>query len=190
MERLSHMITAAVSQGDWKPIKMGRRGVPLSHLFFADDLIVFSQANSQQVQVIKQILNTFSKASRQKVNQNKTVVLFSNNISCVEKATLSNHLGFQQTDSLGRYLGVPLLSSRGSSNTYKYILERIRSKLAGWKRNSLSLAGRITLAKSVLTTIPFYTMQTILLPISCCKEIEKIIRNFIWANRMAHKVLA
>ena len=182
MERLSHMITAAVSQGDWKPIKMGRRGVPLSHLFFADDLIVFSQANSQQVQVIKQILTTFSKASGQKVNQNKTVVLFSNNISRVEKAALSNLLGFQQTDSLGRYLGVPLLSSRGSSNTYKYILERIKSKLAGWKRNSLSLAGRITLAKSVLTTIPFYTMQTILLPVSCCKEIEKTIRNFIWGK--------
>lgn len=45
MEKLSQSIQETVNQGSWKPIKLGRRGIPLSHLFFADDLILFSHSS-------------------------------------------------------------------------------------------------------------------------------------------------
>ncbi|KAE8673707.1 hypothetical protein F3Y22_tig00111774pilonHSYRG00034 [Hibiscus syriacus] len=80
----------------------------------------------------------------------------------------------------GRYLGVPLLHNRVTTATYQHIIQRVRDKLAGWVARSLSLAGRISLAKSVLATISFYTMQSTPLPKSTCNEIEKVIRNFIW----------
>ncbi|KAE8666892.1 hypothetical protein F3Y22_tig00112487pilonHSYRG00023 [Hibiscus syriacus] len=41
--------------------------------------------------------------------------------------------------------------------------------------------GRITLAKSVLATIPYY-MQSTMLPKTTCKEIEMIIRHFLWGK--------
>jgi hypothetical protein len=47
---------------------------------------------------------------------------------------------------------------------------------------NLSLAGRITLCKSVLMSVPLYPMQSILLPKSIFHEIEKICRRFIWAD--------
>ncbi|CAN1789663.1 Putative ribonuclease H protein At1g65750 [Linum perenne] len=56
------------------------------------------------------------------------------------------------------------------------------SKLSGWKCRSLSLAGRVTLAQSVLAAIPAYAMQTSLLPVDTCKEIDKRIRNFVWGS--------
>ncbi|CAN1753345.1 Putative ribonuclease H protein At1g65750 [Linum perenne] len=39
-----------------------------------------------------------------------------------------------------------VLNGRVQNSTYEYIIERIDKKLDGWKRNSLSLAGRVTLA--------------------------------------------
>lgn len=182
MERLSQMILAEVRGGAWKAIKMGRHGVPLSHLFFADDLVLFSTASPEQAHVIKRVLHNFCSASGQKVSQAKTTIFFSRNTRDPIRHTVVNILGFQQAEGLGKYLGVPLLNGRVPTSTFNYILERVQGKLAGWKRNSLSLAGRITLAKSVLSSIPFYTMQSMLLPTTCCKKIEQVIRNFIWGK--------
>jgi hypothetical protein len=46
----------------------------------------------------------------------------------------------------------------------------------------LSLAGRITLAKSVIQAIPIYPMMFMPMPKSCLDEIEKIQRAFIWGD--------
>ena len=40
IERLSHRINQAVSDGRWCPIRLSQNGVPLTHLFFADDLLL------------------------------------------------------------------------------------------------------------------------------------------------------
>ncbi|CAN1131019.1 Putative ribonuclease H protein At1g65750 [Linum perenne] len=55
-------------------------------------------------------------------------------------------------------------------------------KLAGWKANNLSLAGRVTLASSVLNAIPSYVMQTAALPVYICEAIDKKVRDFIWGS--------
>ena len=61
-------------------------------------------------------------------------------------------------------------------------MDNVRKKLSEWAAKSLSLAGRITLAKSVLLAIPSYAMQTTKLPSGLCNRIEKLIRNFIWGS--------
>ncbi|CAN1787165.1 Putative ribonuclease H protein At1g65750 [Linum perenne] len=58
----------------------------------------------------------------------------------------------------------------------------MRRKLDGWKCNSLSLAGRVTLAISVLNSIPSYAMQTAVLPVHVANRIDAIIRNFVWGD--------
>ncbi|CAN1138632.1 Putative ribonuclease H protein At1g65750 [Linum perenne] len=86
------------------------------------------------------------------------------------------------TQNLGRYLGVPVLHGKTTRNTYQPILDRLESKLSGWKANSLSLAGRVTLALSVLNAIPAYAMQTSVLPCHICEAIDRKIRNFVWGS--------
>lgn len=44
------------------------------------------------------------------------------------------------------------------------IMENLSRKLTGWKRRSLSFAGRLTLLKSVAQALPAYTMQIFKLP--------------------------
>ncbi|KAK8564730.1 hypothetical protein V6N12_058313 [Hibiscus sabdariffa] len=65
---------------------------------------------------------------------------------------------------------------------FDFILSRLRAKLNGWVANSLSMAGRVTLGKSVLAAIPAFFMQTIKFSASVCVEIDKIICGFIWGS--------
>lgn len=52
MEKLGPAMNLAVSNGKWKPIKLRRNGPNLSHLFFAGDLILFEEVNSENAKVI------------------------------------------------------------------------------------------------------------------------------------------
>ncbi|CAN1182850.1 Putative ribonuclease H protein At1g65750, partial [Linum perenne] len=83
------------------------------------------------------------------------------------------------TSYLGRYLGVPILHEIIKKNTHKGIIDRMDLKLAGWKAYNLSLAGRVTLALSVLNAILAYVMQASVLPGHICREIDKSIRRWI-----------
>ncbi|KAF7804601.1 putative ribonuclease H protein At1g65750 family [Senna tora] len=72
---------------------------------------------------------------------------------------------------------------RVGDDTYKHILEKVRSRLSSWKSNTLSFAGRVTLIQSVTSAIPTYTMQTTPLPVKLCNDIEKHNRGFVWGDQ-------
>ncbi|CAL1379935.1 unnamed protein product [Linum trigynum] len=63
MERLSHRIDQAIRDNLWKPLKLSRDGPLISHLFFADDLVLFAEAGGTQVRIIKQCLDEFCSSS-------------------------------------------------------------------------------------------------------------------------------
>lgn len=84
--------------------------------------------------------------------------------------------------NLGVYLGFPLLHNRVNRSTFDFITEKFRQKLSGWEAKKLSMAGRVTLARSILLSIPNYFMYTVKIPISVCMEIERIACKFIWGS--------
>jgi hypothetical protein len=43
MDKLSHLIMEAIDDGKWKPMRAGRNGPLISHLMFADDLLLIKQ---------------------------------------------------------------------------------------------------------------------------------------------------
>nr|KYP45784.1 GTP-binding nuclear protein Ran-3 [Cajanus cajan] len=48
--------TRGLRQGDWKPAKVTSNGLPLSHLFFADDILIFQKATNAQARLLKDVL--------------------------------------------------------------------------------------------------------------------------------------
>ena len=84
IERLGHYINYAVDKGIWKPIGLKRTGPKISHIFFADDLLIFVEAFLNQVQIVKNYLQVFCDCSGQKVNSDKTEVFFSKIVNHVQ----------------------------------------------------------------------------------------------------------
>lgn len=52
----------------------------------------------------------------------------------------------------------------------------------GWKRNTLSMTGRIQLINSTLNSIPSHAMQSFYLPSPTLKKIDQINNNFLWGH--------
>lgn len=66
--------------------------------------------------------------------------------------------------------------------TYQHIIDKVQTRLGGWKTTKLSTAGRVTLCNLVLAAFLVYTMQTTKLHQYTCKAIEKLCRDFIWGD--------
>ncbi|CAL8168851.1 unnamed protein product [Prunus armeniaca] len=182
IEKLSHIIFEDVRMGKWRPVKSSQAGPAVSHLFFADDLVLFAEATSNQARVLKNCLEVFCQASGQTVNFDKSAIFCSPN-TCKEIAKeISCICGSPLTEDLGRYLGMPLLHSRIDKRTYSSLIDKVHKRLAAWKGKFLSLAGRATLIQSVTSAVPVYAMQTAKLPTSVCDALDKLNRNFFWGG--------
>lgn len=182
LEYLSVAINEKCRDGSWKPVFFSRRGVPLTHLFFADDLVLFGRVDVDTCTTITLVLEEFCGLSGQKINFNKSRFFYSSNVSEDSKMALSNVLNIAPTTNLGFYFGCPIHHTRPNKRTFQFLIDKVRAKLACWKRNCLSLAGQVTLVKLVNMAIPTYIMQCNLLPISMSNKLDKINRNFIWGS--------
>jgi hypothetical protein len=67
-------------------------------------------------------------------------------------------------------------------DVFQPIIDRVSSRLASWKGKLLNKAGKVCLAKSILSSLPVYAMQALWLPQSICDFMDKSIRNFIWSK--------
>ena len=180
MDFLSQLIEEKCSTKSWMPVKASKSGIAFSHLFFADDLVLFAKADQRNCAVIREVLDLFCSRSGHSVSGAKSRVYFSPNVDRDKREELCDILGFQSTPNLGKYLGIPIKHPGPSSQDFNFVLERVKQKLAGWKANLLSLAGRSVLVKHVSSTIPNYVMQSAHLPNKIIEGIDRVNRNFLW----------
>nr|KYP49443.1 Retrovirus-related Pol polyprotein LINE-1 [Cajanus cajan] len=187
MERVFHLIEIAVIHKLWKPIKLSKGGPPLSCLAFADDLILFSEASMDQVEIIQQCLDIFCGSLGQKVSLEKTRIFFSKNVGWAVKNEISNAFGFQRTDNLGKYLGVSIHHDRVNRRLLRSVKDKVNQRLNSWKTRNLSVTGRLTLTKSVLAAIPSYTMQTVFFPDSFVMKLTGLRKVHVKAWQKIYK---
>ena len=73
-----------------------------------------------------------------------------------------------------------MVNGRVTSASFEHIIQKLDSKLAGWKARYISSAGRATVSLSTLSSFALYSMQTAKVPRSICDEIDRKTRRFIW----------
>src|SRR3954467_9520345 len=110
------------------------------------------------------------------------MMLCSANVPHAEAKRLSERLGIPLTDHLGKYLGHRVLHKGRNTEGHKELVERVHKRLDGWKVKCLSRAGRLTLARSVLSSLPIFQMQIEKLPGWVHKALDKAVRSCIWGG--------
>ena len=169
-------------EGVWKPLQALRSNIGISHLFFADDLILFAKVDVNSCEAISEVLDEFCTELGQKVSMEKSRIYFSPSVQPEIKSGICSRLGIQATTNIGNYLGFPINHREVPRNRMNFIVEKVMSKLAGWKTTFLSFMGRVVLVKSVMSTIPNYVMQATALPTHLCDKLDKINRDFLWGS--------
>ena len=130
LERLSIKLDKAVLNKLIHPISFRGR-VRLSHLFFTDDIFLFTRANVRDCKNLGGILLNFCESSGQLMSVTKSKVWFSPHTPRRIKEQLAGILGLPTTDRIGTYLGTPIFTSRRTTNSYQYLVDNIHKRIEG-----------------------------------------------------------
>ncbi|XP_052297076.1 uncharacterized protein LOC127902271 [Citrus sinensis] len=164
-EGLSSLIRNRERAGLIHRVKVARSTPAVSHLFFADDCLLFFKPNHTEARIMKSLLAVYGVASGQQVNYNKSVLSFSANVDEASLRQVCGILEVSTTSTHGTYLGLSYLIGRKKSDVFSFIKERVWLQIQGWNQKLLSRAGKEIMLKTVAQAIPNYAMNIYLLPL-------------------------
>ncbi|KAL5575135.1 hypothetical protein UlMin_016834 [Ulmus minor] len=181
-EGLSSLLHSYEQAGYLQGLRCGRRGPTISHLFFADDSLLFFEATTSACSALKEALCSYEAASGQAVNLSKSAVCFGPNLPEEDAVDLSACLGVPRVRCHENYLGLPCYTGKNKQGIFSSIKDRVWNKLCGWKSKLLSAGGREILAKSIIQAIPAYSMNLFKIPSTLIKELHRLCAQFWWGG--------
>ena len=189
-EGLSAMLKKEEEEGYIKGVAVSRGALSISHLFFANDSIIFYQVSILECERVLKVLEDYERDSGQKVNKEKIALYFSKNTRREMQNQVQQMFGAEIVRQHEKYLGLPPLVGRGKRKAFSRIKDQVGRKIAGWKGNLLSNAGREILIKAVAQATLTYTMSVFKLPDSLCKELNSMMGNFWWGQKGRERRMA
>lgn len=144
MECLSRLLKSRYEAGDigYHP---RTEELKISHLMFADDVMVFFDGTSNSLHGIAECLDDFASWSGLHMNTTKTE-LFTSGIDQIETTAIANY-GFSTGQFPIRYLGLALMSRKLKISEYAPLMTKIAARFQSWSAKLLSFAGRLQLIK-------------------------------------------
>ncbi|GKC62466.1 hypothetical protein Tco_1095064 [Tanacetum coccineum] len=176
LEALKHDIVAAVKEFFASGIPIDR-SLSLSHLFFADDAIFVGKWDSLNIRTIVNVLKCFHLASGLKINVHKSKLMgIGTRPEEVGAAAITMGCSIFTTPFV--HLGIKVGGAMYRIISWDDVVAKVSARLSKWKLKTFSIGGRLTLIKSVLTSIPLYHMSIFKVPSGVLKLLESIRRNF------------
>ncbi|GKV49313.1 hypothetical protein SLEP1_g56069 [Rubroshorea leprosula] len=189
VEGLQGLVQRVIMEGMLHGIEIGKNGLSVSLLQFADDTVIMGRANVENIRTVKDILKWFELMSGLRINFSKSSIFGYN----VMEKWLKGSAGMLHC-RVGRahflYLGLPVDGKSGNKKSWELVVNKFRTKLAVWKATTLSFGGRLILLNSVLSALPIFYMPLFLLPNSVLEELIRIQRSFLWGRSELNKKIS
>lgn len=178
MNILSLMLNRAASLGSFE-YHPGCEALQLTHLCFADDLLIFLKGTVQSLEGVFKILRDFENMSGLAVNIEKTS-MFCSGIDESVLLQIQNKFSLKPASLPIRYLGLPLCSKKLSVGDCDPLLVQIKAKMGSWSNKALSMAGRLTLISSVISGIVGFWTSAFILPNKVLRTVNSLCSSFLW----------
>ncbi|XP_028093944.1 uncharacterized protein LOC114294043 [Camellia sinensis] len=180
-EALNLLLVRAIEKGLFKGASIGPNKLSISYLQFVNDTVIFCEGDEEEVLNIKRVLRCFEVMSGLKINYHKSVVcgvgfhddqtkVFGQSLNCLSKKLPFN------------FLGLPLGANPRRICTWHPVVDKVRKKLSSWKRKLLSVVGRLTLIKSVLSNLPIYFLSIFRMLKEVVKALVNLQSTFLWGR--------
>ena len=156
-------------------------GQKITHLAFADDLVLFSRGDPISVGLLMENLTHFGDCSGLKISMSKSS-FHSAGIESADIEEIRRITGFSQGSFPFRYLGIPISDARLTISQYSPLLDKISGYINSWAGANLSYAGRTELVKSVLQGIECFWLSILPIPAGVRSKVIQLCRNFLWSG--------
>ncbi|KAL0425617.1 UNVERIFIED_CONTAM: putative mitochondrial protein [Sesamum radiatum] len=177
-EAFSSLLQQAEEEGRLRGIAVCRGAPSVSHLLFADDMLIFCQASLESSLTVREVIDTYRGASGQEINFSKSSVAFSRNTKEDMCRAITSDLTIRRENKMELYLGLPSSVARTKHALFATIRDHIWQKISSWNETLFSQAGKEVLIKVVIQAVPTYAMGCFKLPVSLLKEIQGLIAIF------------
>lgn len=134
-------------------------GTSLSHLFFADDAVIFCSAEEDEVSEVMNVLQCYAEASGQVINRENSSLYFGAQCARKRRKALTICTNITGREEFGKYVGI--MADFGSSKKVMFegVHEALEGHINGWAEQFLSFAGKEVLIKAVAMALPNYAMS-------------------------------
>lgn len=168
MEVFSRILCHLETTKQVTDIKLTPKSPPISHLFFADDLLLFTKADLGSCKNLLEAVNLFSISSGKVINFNKSGLFFSKKDHSRHQGIICRMMKIKKINIKDTYLGVPLFVGRSKLKSFDNIIEKMEHRVKNWLAKVLSQSSKIVLDKSILSSMPMGCFV-----LSCLKRLLK-----------------
>ena len=179
MDVLGRLLDQAQLKGLLAPL--GNQIVKYRSSLYADDAILFLRPDTDEMNTVSQLLKVFGKCTGLYTNFSKSNI-FPIQCAGIDLQPLQLIAGYSIGQFPCTYLGIPLSDRRLTKSSYQPLIDKFVKILAGWTAMLLSIAGKLTLVKFVLSAMPTFQLLTIEMPKWLEKRLDKLRRAFLWSG--------